>query len=61
MDNGRNNYIYNLKQARESLNVIQKKGNFTTTEILLMLILGIELDKAMYELNKETEKLVKEV
>lgn len=49
----RNNYIYELEQARKSLELLQKKGNFNSTEILLMLILGILLDKAEYEAKEQ--------
>ena len=51
----KNNYIYELKQAKESLKLLQQKGNFNSTEILLMLILGVILDKAEYEVSKEQE------
>lgn len=49
----RNNYIYELEQARKSLELLQKKGNFNSTEILLMLILGVLLDKAEYEAKEQ--------
>jgi hypothetical protein len=51
----RNNYIYELEQARKSLELLQKKGNFNSTEILLMLILGVLLDKAEYEAKEQEE------
>ena len=51
----KNNYIYELEQAKESLKLLQQKGNFNSTEILLMLILGVLLDKAEYEVSKEKE------
>lgn len=52
----RNNYIYELEQARKSLELLQKKGNFNSTEILLMLILGVLLDKAEYEAKEQEAK-----
>ena len=51
----RNNYIYELEQARKSLELLQKKGNFNSTEILLMLILGVLLDKAEYEAKEQED------
>lgn len=52
----KNNYIYELEQARKSLELLQKKGNFNSTEILLMLILGVLLDKAEYEVKEQDGK-----
>lgn len=54
-DKAKNNYIYALKQTRESLEIIQQQGKFDKKEILLMLILGLELNRAEYELSKEQE------
>lgn len=54
-DKAKNNYIYALEQTRESLEIIQQQGKFDKTEILLMLILGLELNRAEYELSKEQE------
>lgn len=54
--NNRNNYINNLKEVEKSLDLVQQKGNFSTTEILLMLLLHTMIDKALYELGKEQEE-----
>ena len=51
----KNNYLYEIKKTQESLEIIQQKGNFNTTEILLMLLLGLEIDKAMYELKGQED------
>ena len=51
----KNNYLYEIKKTQESLELIQQKGNFNTTEILLMLLLGLEIDKAMYELKGQED------
>lgn len=52
----KNNYLYEIKKTQESLELIQQKGNFNTTEILLMLLLGLEIDRAMYELKGQEEE-----
>ena len=52
----KNNYIYEIKKTQESLELIQQKGNFNTAEILLMLLLGLEIDRAMYELKGQEEE-----